>query len=49
MAIIAAHRRLAFWAASSIIAFALSFLLGAVWHRHTPEALESAAYWSDQS
>ena len=36
MDFVTAHRRLCFWTAASIIAFALSFILGAVWREHQP-------------
>jgi hypothetical protein len=47
MRLVAAHRCLAFWGASCLIAFVLSFGLGAVWHaRHAPPA-SALAYAGD--
>lgn len=42
--LIAAHRRLAFWAVSSVIAFALAFVLGSVWQGQRAPHAAAVAY-----
>jgi hypothetical protein len=47
MAFLAAHRQVAFWAASCLIAFSLSFVLGAVWRSHQAPPNAAIAYADD--